>query len=118
MVCERLDPRLHHAHVQGPDEPLDLRNTRGAHREGPKPAADQRDRPERRAGQLAADADRLAQAPGGRGDLIGNPIKFTETPVEYRRAPPTIGQDTDAVLDELLDLGPEDVAALRAKGVV
>ena len=51
-------------------------------------------------------------------DLIGNPIKFSETPVQYRRPPPTRGQDTDEVLEELLDLGPEEIAALRDRGVV
>lgn len=57
-------------------------------------------------------------AKDGTVDLIGNPIKFSETPVEYRRAPPRVGQDTDAVLGELLGLGPDEVAALRAKGVI
>jgi crotonobetainyl-CoA:carnitine CoA-transferase CaiB-like acyl-CoA transferase len=57
-------------------------------------------------------------AKGGTVDLIGNPIKFSETPVDYRRAPPTVGKDTDEVFAELLNLGPDDIAALRAKGVV
>ncbi len=57
-------------------------------------------------------------AAGGKVDLIGNPIKFSETPVDYRLAPPKVGQDTETVLDELLDLGPDDIAALRARGVV
>ncbi len=30
--------------------------------------------------------------------LIGNPLKLSRTPVSYRRAPPHLGQDTDAVL--------------------
>lgn len=39
----------------------------------------------------------------GRGtvDLIGNPIKFSKTPVQYRRAPPLCGADSDEVLSEL-----------------
>ncbi len=57
-------------------------------------------------------------AAGGHADLIGNPIKFSATPVDYRLPPPQMGQDTEAVLDELLDLGPDDVAALRAKGII
>lgn len=36
---------------------------------------------------------------GGAVRLIGNPLKFSATPVTYRRAPPRFGQDTDAVLD-------------------
>lgn len=33
--------------------------------------------------------------------LIGNPLKFSRTPVSYRSAPPTTGADTDAVLGPL-----------------
>lgn len=33
--------------------------------------------------------------------LIGNPLKFSRTPVSYRSAPPTTGADTDAVLGTL-----------------
>jgi glutaryl-CoA transferase len=56
----------------------------------------------------------------GKGDvdLIGNPIKFTETPVAYRRSPPYLGQHTDEVLGELLKLSDAEMAELRAKGVV
>jgi crotonobetainyl-CoA:carnitine CoA-transferase CaiB-like acyl-CoA transferase len=56
----------------------------------------------------------------GRGevDLIGNPIKYTATPVAYRRAPPYLGQHTEEVLDEVLRLGQAEIAALRGKGVI
>jgi len=57
-------------------------------------------------------------ARNGQVDLIGNPIKFSETPVEYRFAPPRAGQDSDAILEELLDIGPEERARLRGKGVI
>lgn len=33
--------------------------------------------------------------------LIGNPLKFSRTPVSYRSAPPTTGADTDTVLGPL-----------------
>jgi formyl-CoA transferase len=33
--------------------------------------------------------------------LLANPLKFSATPVTYRRAPPRFGQDTDAVLATL-----------------
>lgn len=32
--------------------------------------------------------------------LLGNPLKFSRTPVSYRHAPPVFGQDTDDVLGE------------------
>lgn len=51
-------------------------------------------------------------------DLIGNPIKFSETPVDYRFAPPRAGQDSDSILEELLDISSEERARLRGKGVI
>ena len=50
--------------------------------------------------------------------VIASPIKMSETPPAYRRAPPVCGQDTDDVLRELLDMSAADVDALRMKGVV
>ncbi|TMV09637.1 CoA transferase [Ruegeria sediminis] len=38
------------------------------------------------------------QAAPGQVQLIGNPLKFTRTPVTYRHAPPTFGADTETVL--------------------
>ena len=35
-------------------------------------------------------------------EVIGNPVKFSETPVSYRRPPPICGADTDEVLKEWL----------------
>ena len=43
-----------------------------------------------------------AGAAGGAVDLIGNPVKFSKTPVTCYRAPPTCGADTAAVLAELI----------------
>ncbi len=54
----------------------------------------------------------------GAVDLIGNPIKFSETPIDYRFAPPRAGQDSDSLLEELLEIGPEESAQLRDKGVI
>ena len=57
-------------------------------------------------------------ARGGNIDLIGNPIKFSATPIAYRQAPPYLGQHTDEVLDELLDLSASEIAELRGGGVI
>jgi formyl-CoA transferase len=35
---------------------------------------------------------------GGQVPVLGNPLKFSATPVKYLRAPPRFGQDTDEVL--------------------
>jgi crotonobetainyl-CoA:carnitine CoA-transferase CaiB-like acyl-CoA transferase len=58
------------------------------------------------------------QAGGGEVRLIGNPIKFSETPVRYHRAPPTLGQHTDEVLAEMLDIPEQERDALRRQGVI
>ena len=36
-------------------------------------------------------------------ELIGNPVKFSKTPVTYRRAPPICGEHTDEIITEILD---------------
>ncbi len=51
-------------------------------------------------------------------DLIGSPVKFSETPVSYRSAPPVLGQHTDEVLEEVLGLDEQARKALRDKGVI
>ena len=54
---------------------------------------------------------------GGVAPQVANPIRLSATPVAYRRAPPTLGQDTGAVLREL-GYGENDIADLRRKGIV
>lgn len=53
----------------------------------------------------------------GHVDLVGSPMRFSGTPVEYHRAPPTLGQDTEDVLADL-GVGANRLAALREKGIV
>jgi len=48
---------------------------------------------------------------------VASPLRLTATPPVLRRAPPALGQHTAEVLAEL-GLKPEEVAALRAGGVV
>ncbi|MFZ0694619.1 MAG: CaiB/BaiF CoA-transferase family protein [Alphaproteobacteria bacterium] len=50
--------------------------------------------------------------------LIGSPIKMSESPVSYRRPPPTLGQHTAQVLHELLGLKPGQIDGLRRRGVI
>jgi crotonobetainyl-CoA:carnitine CoA-transferase CaiB-like acyl-CoA transferase len=59
----------------------------------------------------------MAHANGGSAPQVANPIHLSATPVEYRKAPPTLGEDTAAVLREL---GHSDarIAALRQAGIV
>ena len=55
---------------------------------------------------------------GGEARLIGNPIKYSETPVTYRQPPPLLGEHTDAVLEEVLGLDAGERARLRAAKVI
>ncbi len=59
-----------------------------------------------------------AMAGSGHVDLIGNPVKMSETPVSYRHAPPVLGEHTDAVLHDLLELDEMACDDLRARGVI
>jgi crotonobetainyl-CoA:carnitine CoA-transferase CaiB-like acyl-CoA transferase len=59
----------------------------------------------------------MPHAAGGSAPQVGNPICFSVTPVDYRLAPPLLGQDTEAVLREL-GRSEHEIAELRAAGVV
>jgi len=49
--------------------------------------------------------------------MVASPIKLAATPVRYRRAPPLLGADTDAVLGEL-GLDAAAIAGLRERGAI
>ena len=49
---------------------------------------------------------------------VANPVRFSATPIKYGRAAPLLGEDSDAVLRELLNLDGEAISRLRAAGVV
>ena len=59
-----------------------------------------------------------ALAADGEVTLLANPMRFSETPVSYRRAPPTVGQHTQEVLEEFLGMDESQVAELESKGIV
>jgi crotonobetainyl-CoA:carnitine CoA-transferase CaiB-like acyl-CoA transferase len=49
---------------------------------------------------------------------IASPLRLQRTPPVYDRAPPALGDSTEAVLMQLAGCTPEDVAQLRASGIV
>jgi crotonobetainyl-CoA:carnitine CoA-transferase CaiB-like acyl-CoA transferase len=53
------------------------------------------------------------QVPG-----VANPIVFSETPIQYDKAPPKLGDGTDKVLTERLGLSNDDLTRLRKSGVI
>jgi crotonobetainyl-CoA:carnitine CoA-transferase CaiB-like acyl-CoA transferase len=59
----------------------------------------------------------LTNASGVKVPLVASPMRFSETPVEYRLAPPALGQHTEEVLR---GLGKSDaeIVRLREAGIV
>jgi crotonobetainyl-CoA:carnitine CoA-transferase CaiB-like acyl-CoA transferase len=57
-------------------------------------------------------------ADGGKVKVIANPVRLSETPANYRITAPMLGQHTDTVLGELLNLSPDEIASLRERGIV
>ncbi|WP_205901960.1 CaiB/BaiF CoA transferase family protein [Pseudomonas viridiflava] len=60
----------------------------------------------------------LPHALGGQVAQVASPIRLSETPVEYRRAPPLLGEHTSQVLQDLLGMSGDEVVALREAGVL
>ncbi|MEM8788631.1 MAG: CaiB/BaiF CoA-transferase family protein [Pseudomonadota bacterium] len=54
----------------------------------------------------------------GEVTLIGNPIKMSETPVDYQAAPPLLGADTGATLRALLGADTDQLKAWQATGAI
>ncbi|MCU4552882.1 CaiB/BaiF CoA transferase family protein [Acinetobacter nosocomialis] len=48
--------------------------------------------------------------------IIGSPIKLSRTPVEYKTAPPLLGEHTQAILGRVVSI--EKLAELKEKGVI
>jgi crotonobetainyl-CoA:carnitine CoA-transferase CaiB-like acyl-CoA transferase len=49
---------------------------------------------------------------------VASPIRLSETPVAYRKAPPLLGEHSEAVLQALLGLSFEKILSLRQSGVI
>src|SRR6266404_2566126 len=60
----------------------------------------------------------LEHRAGGRLPLVASPMRFSATPLEYRLAPPVLGEHTDEVLRGLLGKGDAEIARLRAAKVI
>ncbi len=60
----------------------------------------------------------LDHAAAGKLPLVASPMRFSGTPLEYRLAPPLLGEHTDQVLKEFLKLNEAEIAKLRADGIV
>ncbi|MDG1581264.1 CaiB/BaiF CoA-transferase family protein [Pseudomonas sp. GOM6] len=60
----------------------------------------------------------LANGMGSTTPQVASPLRLSETPVEYRSAPPLLGEHSHALLQRLLNLDEATIARLREQGVV
>ena len=60
----------------------------------------------------------LANGLGSSTPQVASPLRLSATPVDYRLAPPLLGEHSDAILQRLLGLDATQIASLRAAGVV
>ncbi|APX77124.1 Formyl-coenzyme A transferase [Achromobacter insolitus] len=68
--------------------------------------------PQAQARQLRRD---LPHPAGGVAAVTASPLRLSASPVEYRRAPPLLGEHTEEVLREVLGKTQEEIAAFRAE---
>lgn len=54
----------------------------------------------------------------GKMTMTGSQLKLSETPVQYRKVAPALGEDNEAVYGEWLGMTPEQVAKYREEGVL
>jgi crotonobetainyl-CoA:carnitine CoA-transferase CaiB-like acyl-CoA transferase len=62
--------------------------------------------------------ERFDVVPAGEVQVVGVPVKLSETPGSVRAPAPLLGQHTDAVLREYLGMGEADLVALRQVGAI
>lgn len=60
----------------------------------------------------------LPHASGASAPGVASPIRYSSTPVEYRSAPPMLGQHTRSVLAESLGLGEAELRELESLAVI
>jgi len=60
----------------------------------------------------------LDHAAAGRLPMVASPMRFSGTPIEYRRGPPVLGEHTVEVLRGLLGKSETELARLRAAGII
>ena len=60
----------------------------------------------------------LPHAAGGIAPVVASPMRLSDTPVEYRLAPPLLGQHNDDIYRGLLGKSEQEMARLSTAGVV
>jgi crotonobetainyl-CoA:carnitine CoA-transferase CaiB-like acyl-CoA transferase len=73
------------------------------------------DHPQRNARELILE---VQHPTAGNLQLPGFPYKLSDTPAQLRFPPPTLGEHTEQVLQDLLDLSTSDIQGLRQEAVI
>jgi crotonobetainyl-CoA:carnitine CoA-transferase CaiB-like acyl-CoA transferase len=60
----------------------------------------------------------LAHQRAGKIPLVGSPMKFSQSPVEYHQAPPLLGEHNTEILTERLNLSEQERLQLVAEGII
>ena len=60
----------------------------------------------------------IPNADGGVTPTVASPLRLSDTPVEYRMPPPTLGQHTQEVLRTVLSKTSDEIERLSASGVI
>ena len=61
---------------------------------------------------------KVADALAGRVPQVASPLRLSASPVAYRNPPPLLGEHSEALLQRLLGMNDEQIAGLRAAGVI
>jgi crotonobetainyl-CoA:carnitine CoA-transferase CaiB-like acyl-CoA transferase len=54
----------------------------------------------------------------GEVQLVGNPINYSRSGIEYTVPPPILGDNTDSVLGEYLEYSELEISTLRNKSII
>jgi len=68
--------------------------------------------------QARAMVETVAHPTAGPVKMLGIPVKFSDTPASIRAAPPTLGQHSDKILQDMLGLDAARIASLRANRTI
>ena len=60
----------------------------------------------------------LEHAAAGKLPTVASPMRFSATPVEYRGAPPLLGEHTEDVLRDILQLDAAEISRLKKEKVI
>ena len=60
----------------------------------------------------------LSHATAGDTPTVANPVRFSATPVDYRYAPPVLGEHTTEILSDELGMSDEEIRELSAAGAI